>query len=122
MNGYIPIRVMIPIGQPNGGTFADLWQVVEDGKQTKVVTLEGVEVEVPEIHEAIALSRDLHFAPGVLRDPDAYVPPSIADVVAALKAGPDVYAKLVEKAQADEARVEAKVEVGALTPGGKNGG
>lgn len=89
MDYYLPIRVMIPIGQPNGGTFADVWQHVVDGKQQRIVTLEGLEITLPEIHEAYVLDKTQHFAPGVVTDPNAAPTISIplAELVAAIRDG-----------------------------------
>lgn len=113
MNGFYPLRIMIPIGKPNGGTFADLWQQIEDGKQAKLVTLEGVEVTLPDVYEAIPLGNQIHFAPGVVNDPSAttYTPPTldefktalIASAQAVAKGDPETYSAWV-KAEHDKAK------------------
>lgn len=92
MNGFYPLRIMISTGK-NGGTFADLWQQIEDGKQTKLVTLEGVEVTLPDVYEAIPLGNQLHFAPGVVSDPDAYKPPTLDEFKTALQTSAEAVAK-----------------------------
>ncbi len=75
MNGFIKIRVMA------GGKYADCWQQVVDGVVVGHVDDAGVALQLPEPCETMVVghegSRELHFAPCVLRDP-------AADVVAQL--------------------------------------
>lgn len=116
LNGYFHVRVMYPTG-PGIWAGADLWQEVRDGKLVRLVTLDGVEVTVPDVHEAVPISRDCHFAPGVLLDPEGYQPPSIAEFQSAAAKGMDSpeYLAWVQEQQ-DRAAAARKREPPVVEP------
>lgn len=115
MNGYYPLRIMVSDGK-GAGTFTDLWQKIEKGEQTIIVTLEGVEITLPDVYEAIPLGNKLHFAPGVPNDPAKFVPAPLEEFQAAIAFGPasDEYKAFLVKEQARLAAFpQAAVDVAA---------
>ena len=65
MNGYLKIRVMAD------GKYFDCWQKIEDGVVAGHVDDASAAVALPAVHEAMTLTGQLHYAPGVLQAPDA---------------------------------------------------
>lgn len=108
MNGYLPIRVMIPLGKPGGGSFVDYWSQIIDGEQQRVVSLEGLEVTLPDVYEAIPLGNFLHFAPGVPNDPAKFTPATMEEFRAARAKGEKKYVAWVESEKARKASFETE--------------
>lgn len=63
MNGYMQIRVMA------GGAYFDCWQQIEGSAVVAHVDDAGAVVTLPEVHEAYVLTKQMHYAPGVLIAP-----------------------------------------------------
>lgn len=56
MNGYIKVRIM------SAGSYFDCWQRVQAGAVIGYVTSNGDTVELPEVHEAYVLDKQLYAA------------------------------------------------------------
>jgi len=128
MNEYFIPGFLIDTTDSRGGSWVAAWQHVKDGAQVAFVDVNSAEMAAPAAHEFHPTSSDPHFAPGVLTDPSiSYTPPTIAEYVAAVKAG--TVDQLVQKAQAAAAAAasvaqlaQPPVDVLPVAPGRPAGG
>lgn len=122
---YLPIRVMIPLSQPNGGTFMDIWQEIDNGQVVRHVSIEGLELTLPPRFESFVIDPTPYFAPGVVHDPAGYLPPTIEQFKAELaksaeavaKGDPETYSAWVSAEYQKQADIRDKAEAAAAVKG-----